>query len=210
MTSLSPTAFHDTKISWRHPGRAHQRAATKLAARVPRRCFNCCTTDTSTWRRSNLSPGKVLCNKCGLFECTHSCPRHEQFPHKRGPLASSTFRSGSPPAQQAQDEPLLCSGADEDDSLRRWTSTCVDRQGCAIDSVDSPSPDLWSVSRDRRSASSRDSRLALRVKTGGLPTSHDACKTPRLHLTTWRLHLESSVHVMSRLGVYPSARRLEG
>ncbi|KAJ6457116.1 hypothetical protein C8R47DRAFT_995880 [Mycena vitilis] len=72
-------------------------AATKLSDRVRRRCFNCCTTDTSTWRRSNLSPGKVLCNKCGLFERTHSRPRPEQFPHKRGPLASSTLRSRSPP-----------------------------------------------------------------------------------------------------------------
>ena len=35
-------------------------AATKLSDRVRRRCFNCCTTDTSTWRRSNLSPGKVV------------------------------------------------------------------------------------------------------------------------------------------------------
>ncbi|KAJ7758699.1 hypothetical protein B0H16DRAFT_1535379 [Mycena metata] len=68
-------------------------AATKLSDRVRRRCFNCCTTDTSTWRRSNLSPGKVLCNKCGLFERTHSRPRPEQFPHKRGPLAASTLRA---------------------------------------------------------------------------------------------------------------------
>lgn len=35
-------------------------ATTKLSDRVRRRCFNCCTTDTSTWRRSNLSPGKVV------------------------------------------------------------------------------------------------------------------------------------------------------
>ncbi|KAJ6488793.1 hypothetical protein C8R45DRAFT_247531 [Mycena sanguinolenta] len=75
-------------------------AATKLSDRVRRRCFNCCTTDTSTWRRSNLSPGKVLCNKCGLFERTHSRPRPEQFPHKRGPLASSTLRSRTPPPAQ--------------------------------------------------------------------------------------------------------------
>ncbi|KAJ7467741.1 hypothetical protein FB451DRAFT_1040073 [Mycena latifolia] len=77
-------------------------AATKLSDRVRRRCFNCCTTDTSTWRRSNLSPGKVLCNKCGLFERIHSRPRPEQFPHKRGPLASSTLRSRSPPPDQGQ------------------------------------------------------------------------------------------------------------
>ncbi|KAJ7852147.1 hypothetical protein B0H13DRAFT_1728851 [Mycena leptocephala] len=80
-------------------------AATKLSDRVRRRCFNCCTTDTSTWRRSNLSPGKVLCNKCGLFERTHSRPRPEQFPHKRGPLASSTLRSRSPPQAQPYQTP---------------------------------------------------------------------------------------------------------
>ncbi|KAF8171505.1 hypothetical protein BJ912DRAFT_911580, partial [Pholiota molesta] len=72
-------------------------AATKLTDGIRRRCFNCCTTDTSTWRRSNLSPGKVLCNKCGLFERTHSRPRPDQFPHKRGPLAASTLRGRTPP-----------------------------------------------------------------------------------------------------------------
>ncbi|KAF9786467.1 hypothetical protein BJ322DRAFT_1004554, partial [Thelephora terrestris] len=61
-------------------------AATKLTDRVRRKCYNCRTTDTSTWRRSNLTPGKVLCNKCGLFERTHLRPRPEQFPHKRGPM----------------------------------------------------------------------------------------------------------------------------
>ncbi|KAJ7772320.1 hypothetical protein B0H16DRAFT_1235418, partial [Mycena metata] len=58
-------------------------AATKLSDRVRRRCFNCCITDTSVWRRSILSPGKVLCNKCGLFERTHGRPRPDQFPHMR-------------------------------------------------------------------------------------------------------------------------------
>lgn len=73
-------------------------AATKLNDRVRRKCYNCRTTDTSTWRRSSLTPGKVLCNKCGLFERTHSRPRPEQFPHKRGPIVTSTFKSSrSPP-----------------------------------------------------------------------------------------------------------------
>ena len=81
-------------------------AATKLTDGIRRRCFNCCTTDTSTWRRSNLSPGKVLCNKCGLFERTHSRPRPDQFPHKRGPLASSTLRGRTPPAPPPQLPPI--------------------------------------------------------------------------------------------------------
>jgi hypothetical protein len=68
-------------------------AATKLSDWVRRRCFNCCTADTSTWR---LVLGKVasripcssftfandnaqLCKKCGVFERTYSCPRPEQL-----------------------------------------------------------------------------------------------------------------------------------
>lgn len=53
-------------LSYPLPGQNHYTigytddAATKLSDRVRRRCFNCCTTDTSTWRRSNLSPGKVV------------------------------------------------------------------------------------------------------------------------------------------------------
>jgi len=36
-------------------------AATKLNDRVRRRCYNCRSTDTSTWRRSSLHLGKVVC-----------------------------------------------------------------------------------------------------------------------------------------------------
>ncbi|KAJ7478369.1 hypothetical protein FB451DRAFT_1172698 [Mycena latifolia] len=53
-----------------------------------------------------------LCNKCGLFERTHSRPRPEQFPHKRGPLGSSTLSARSPPQptyQQPQYNPLSAS-----------------------------------------------------------------------------------------------------
>ncbi|KAJ7082587.1 hypothetical protein C8R44DRAFT_532939, partial [Mycena epipterygia] len=62
-------------------------AATKLndRDRARRRRFNCCTSDTGRWRRS-MSPGKLLCNKCGLCDRTHSSPCLVQFPHKRGPL----------------------------------------------------------------------------------------------------------------------------
>ncbi|KAF8171774.1 hypothetical protein K438DRAFT_2057881, partial [Mycena galopus ATCC 62051] len=62
---------------------------------------NCCTTDTSTWRRSNLSSNQstgipfthhVLCsNKCSFIERTHAHPSPEQFLHSHGPLASSTL-----------------------------------------------------------------------------------------------------------------------
>ncbi|KAJ7723879.1 hypothetical protein B0H16DRAFT_1333808, partial [Mycena metata] len=82
-------------------------AGTKPSDHVRRRCFNCCTTETATWRRSNLNRGKMLCNKCGLFERTHSRPRPEKpvlerahsrslpdkSPQARGPVAPSTSRS---------------------------------------------------------------------------------------------------------------------
>ncbi|OSX63803.1 hypothetical protein POSPLADRAFT_1032349 [Postia placenta MAD-698-R-SB12] len=107
------TAAHPVSVSTRsirpsyvptqpYPGQANyiihtDDAATKLSDRVRRKCYNCRTTDTSTWRRSSLTPGKVLCNKCGLFERTHSRPRPEQFPHKRGPLVTATFKSARTP-----------------------------------------------------------------------------------------------------------------
>ncbi|VDC02945.1 unnamed protein product [Peniophora sp. CBMAI 1063] len=109
------TLAHPHDVQYPYPGREAftpiytDDAATKLSDRVRRRCFNCCTTDTSTWRRSSLNPGKVLCNKCGLFERTHSRPRPEQFPHKRGPLAGSSLRArasqngpSTPPAATPQ------------------------------------------------------------------------------------------------------------
>ncbi|KAJ7061205.1 hypothetical protein C8F01DRAFT_1231143 [Mycena amicta] len=45
--------------------------------------------------RSNLNAGKVLCNKCGLFERTHNRSRPEAFPHKRAPVPGG----GSPRVQ---------------------------------------------------------------------------------------------------------------
>lgn len=58
-------------------------AKRKLSEGVHRWCFNCRATETTTWRRSSLSPGKLLCNRCGLFERTHHIPRPEKFPRKR-------------------------------------------------------------------------------------------------------------------------------
>lgn len=58
-------------------------ANSKISNRLRRRCFNCKAIETSTWRRSVLSPGKLLCNKCGLFERTHAIPRPKKFPRRR-------------------------------------------------------------------------------------------------------------------------------
>ncbi|KAG2157664.1 uncharacterized protein EDB93DRAFT_805130 [Suillus bovinus] len=81
----SPALAHSAASSGRDnpqlsdplPGQSHHatieytdNVATKLSDRVRRRCFNCCTTGSLSWRRCKLNPGKVLCNKCGLLQRT--------------------------------------------------------------------------------------------------------------------------------------------
>jgi len=61
-------------------------AASKETQYLRRRCFNCHTTEPPSWRRSTLNPGKIVCNKCGLYERTHLRPR---------PLRFDELRSGS-------------------------------------------------------------------------------------------------------------------
>ena len=62
-----------------YPGQANyvihtDDAGKKLSDRVRRKCYNCRTTDTSTWRRSSLTPGKVV------SPCTPSLgTTHEPF-----------------------------------------------------------------------------------------------------------------------------------
>ncbi|KAF8209794.1 hypothetical protein K438DRAFT_1571575 [Mycena galopus ATCC 62051] len=58
-----------------------------------RLCFTCCTADERTWRRSNLKPTYPARQKSSLFEPTRWRSRLEHFPHKRGPLSSSTLYS---------------------------------------------------------------------------------------------------------------------
>ena len=61
-------------------------AASKETQYLRRRCFNCHTTEPPSWRRSTLNPGKIVCNKCGLYERTHLRAR---------PLRFDEMRSGS-------------------------------------------------------------------------------------------------------------------
>ncbi|KAH9967569.1 hypothetical protein BC827DRAFT_1089877, partial [Russula dissimulans] len=58
-------------------------ASMKLGNGVRRRCFNCGATETTTWRRSTISYGKLLCNRCGLYERTHFMARPKNFPRRR-------------------------------------------------------------------------------------------------------------------------------
>ncbi|KAF5371202.1 hypothetical protein D9758_004097 [Tetrapyrgos nigripes] len=69
-----------------HPGLPIQHtddAASKETQYLRRRCFNCHTTEPPSWRRSTLNPGKIVCNKCGLYERTHLRPRPLRFDELR-------------------------------------------------------------------------------------------------------------------------------
>ncbi|KAH9059113.1 hypothetical protein EDB87DRAFT_829796 [Lactarius vividus] len=82
-------------------------ARRKLGEGVRRWCFNCRAVETTTWRRSSLSPGKLLCNKCGLFERTHRIPRPETFPRRRRTRPASVLPvPGYPPYSSG--EQLQC------------------------------------------------------------------------------------------------------
>ncbi|KAI6003589.1 hypothetical protein EDD15DRAFT_2384777 [Pisolithus albus] len=100
-------------------------AASKETQYLRRRCFNCHTTEPPSWRRSTLNPGKIVCNKCGLYERTHLRPRPHRFdelraggktrkttgvtqPDKKGPktptTAAAAVVTSSPQIKQEQRE----------------------------------------------------------------------------------------------------------
>ncbi|KAJ7778535.1 hypothetical protein B0H16DRAFT_1230021, partial [Mycena metata] len=58
-------------------------AASKATQYLRRQCFTCHTTEASSWRRSTLNPGKIVCNKCGLYERTHLRARPLRFDELR-------------------------------------------------------------------------------------------------------------------------------
>ena len=68
-------------------------AASKETQYLRRRCFNCHTTEPPSWRRSTLNPGKIVCNKCGLYERTHLRPRPQRFDELRA--GNKTRKHGS-------------------------------------------------------------------------------------------------------------------
>ncbi|KAH9855071.1 hypothetical protein C2E23DRAFT_867147 [Lenzites betulinus] len=87
-------------------------AASKETQYLRRRCFNCHTTEPPSWRRSTLNPGKIVCNKCGLYERTHLRPRPLRFDELRAgsktrkqPKAAGSPKAGKLPPQMIKKEP---------------------------------------------------------------------------------------------------------
>ncbi|KAF8214192.1 hypothetical protein K438DRAFT_1956281 [Mycena galopus ATCC 62051] len=76
-------------------------AASKETQYLRRRCFNCHTTEPPSWRRSTLNPGKIVCNKCGLYERTHLRARPLRFDELRaGNKARKGGKGVGSPKQQ--------------------------------------------------------------------------------------------------------------
>ncbi|KAI0638457.1 hypothetical protein C8Q77DRAFT_1215256 [Trametes polyzona] len=87
-------------------------AASKETQYLRRRCFNCHTTEPPSWRRSTLNPGKIVCNKCGLYERTHLRPRPLRFDELRAgsktrkqPKVNGSPKSAKLPPQMIKKEP---------------------------------------------------------------------------------------------------------
>jgi hypothetical protein len=82
------------EINYHYTGQQHinaiytDDATTKLNDRIRRRCFNCCTTDTSTWRRSSLNPGKVVSKYAATFR--NSTPDAETALQQMWPIRADT------------------------------------------------------------------------------------------------------------------------
>ena len=93
-------------------------AASKETQYLRRRCYNCHTTEPPSWRRSTLTPGKIVCNKCGLYERTHLRPRPLRFDELRAgnksrkqskvasPKGPKIHPPGSMPIKKEELEPI--------------------------------------------------------------------------------------------------------
>jgi GATA-binding protein len=93
-------------------------AASKETQYLRRRCFNCHTTEPPSWRRSTLNPGKIVCNKCGLYERTHLRPRPLRFDELRAgnkARKAAAAKTSSPKQRVIKKEP----GAGSDGIARR-------------------------------------------------------------------------------------------
>ncbi|KAF8638585.1 hypothetical protein AX17_002126 [Amanita inopinata Kibby_2008] len=109
-----------------HPVHHTDDAASKETQYLRRRCFNCHTTEPPSWRRSTLNPGKIVCNKCGLYERTHLRPRPLRFDELRAGNKARKQSKGtvSPKAKSTmvKKEPREFSGLVRRDSVSSSSS----------------------------------------------------------------------------------------
>ncbi|WVQ77280.1 hypothetical protein IAR50_006964 [Cryptococcus sp. DSM 104548] len=74
-------------------------AEVKQTPTIKRECHNCTSRNPPSWRKSILSPGRILCNKCGIFERTHHRsrpPQNDDQKLRKASDPSSTFGGAGP------------------------------------------------------------------------------------------------------------------
>ncbi|KAH7931176.1 hypothetical protein BV22DRAFT_1190483 [Leucogyrophana mollusca] len=170
-------------------------AASKETQYLRRRCFNCHTTEPPSWRRSTLNPGKIVCNKCGLYERTHLRPRPLRFDELRaggkrktpgtaeGKKTAKTMAAG---AAQVKKEPRDCSlmrrssvsstassgggVSDWDDSLSVYSSQppTPGSSSNPPSNYNSPSVSTFPIPRSSQSPVSGDGSPAPPSEQGGI------------------------------------------
>ncbi|TFY80520.1 hypothetical protein EWM64_g3491 [Hericium alpestre] len=113
-------------------------AASKETQYLRRRCFNCSQTEPPSWRRSTLNPGKIVCNKCGLYERTHLRPR---------PLRFDELRTGNKSRKQSKTgagSPASKAGA----LVKKEESETMSRRASVSSSCSAQSSSDWDDSRE--------------------------------------------------------------
>lgn len=102
------------------PVRHTDDASSKETPTLRRRCFNCSQTEPPSWRRSTLNPGKIVCNKCGLYERTHLRPRPLRFDELRtGNKSRKQPKAAVPGSPASKPNPLVKKESDGDSVMPR-------------------------------------------------------------------------------------------
>jgi len=148
-------------------------AASKETQYLRRRCFNCHTTEPPSWRRSTLNPGKIVCNKCGLYERTHLRPRPHRFDELRAgskarkaaaKVATSPNMSPKSKIEGIKKEPNDGSVAPSigSNGVSDWESGSAYSNSSAPNSgYNSPMASSFATSLPHSRPSSRDGRIRL-------------------------------------------------
>ncbi|KAJ7790542.1 hypothetical protein B0H14DRAFT_210041 [Mycena olivaceomarginata] len=147
-------------------------AVSKETQYLRRRCFNCHMTEPPSWRRSTLNPGKIVCNKCGLYERTHLRARPRMFDElramnkarkggpKQGPAAGGVKKAGGAIARRSSASSTRSSAqsgsgaSDWDDSVSVYSNS---HSSAASAYSQSPVPPSLSSSSSHNTSPGRDS-----------------------------------------------------
>jgi len=145
-------------------------AASKETQYLRRRCFNCSQTEPPSWRRSTLNPGKIVCNKCGLYERTHLRPR---------PLRFDELRTGNKSRKQSKS----ISGSSASKLIKKEVESQAMSRRASVSSSSSSvhSSSDWDDSVSVYSSGSASSFNSPAVTSFSLPLERSSQSPPLTH-----------------------------